>query len=418
MEQSNVYEPVVWDNGSESAPPMTSFDPLKRSDIEITVSDPQKHGDGGTGFVTYLVTSKYQNGLYNVRRRFQDFVQLFQMLLETQPSCIIPPMPDKHRMEYFTGDRFSIEFLEKRRQSLQSFLHRIARHPVLQHCDALTQFLQIEQISSAQLFSKRESKVLENLSEALINAFVKVKRPDERFIEVKESVTKFEQNLLNIEKLHTKLLKIENDLFTDFSDLGGSLVSFGMMETQITEPLNAFGTRLPNYAQYFKDKSETEDMDYISNLREYTQYCLSVKDLLKLRDQKQMDHEELQSWLQNHHSDRERTLSTGKSPGFAGFIKDKINDFKGVDPEKARQDRLGKLENKIEELQAAVEQSQTTSKAFSDQTLLEVQYFNEFKHQDFKSSLRDFADTQLEFHQQGLKFWDNVGPILDMIRLE
>ena len=122
------------------------------------------------------------------------------------------------------------------------------------------------------------------------------------------------------------------------------------METQVSDALGSVGSSIPDYAQLIKNKNDVEDQDYISNLREYISYCQAVKDLLKLRDQKQVDHEELTNWLMNHQHDRERTVSTGKSPGIAGFFKDKINDFKGVDPEKARQIRIVKLDAKIEEV--------------------------------------------------------------------
>jgi sorting nexin-4 len=85
-------------------------------------------------------------------------------------------------------------------------------------------------------------------------------------------------------------------------------------------------------------------------LKEFLSYCQAVKDVLKLRDQKQIDQEVLENWLQTHESDRDRTMSTGKSVGITGFFKDKINDFKGVDPEKTRVDRLVKLETKITEV--------------------------------------------------------------------
>jgi len=64
------------------------------------------------------------------RRRFQDFVFLRNHLKVGFPACVIPPLPDKHRLgtqairsstlssppaEYVTGDRFSPEFMEKRR---------------------------------------------------------------------------------------------------------------------------------------------------------------------------------------------------------------------------------------------------------------------------------------------------------------
>ena len=110
-------------------------------------------------------------------------------------------------VEYITGDRFSIEFLEKRRSSLQLFLDRISRHPILQMTPCFLEFLKTEQMASIPSLVKREANVFENISEAFINACSKVRRPEERFIEIKDTVGKLEQNLTNIEKQHSKLLK-------------------------------------------------------------------------------------------------------------------------------------------------------------------------------------------------------------------
>ena len=45
--------------------------------------------------------------------------------------------------------------------------------------------------------------------------------------------------------------------------------------------------------------------------------------------------------------ERTKTLSTGKGSGISGFFQDTINDFKGIDPERTRKQRLEKLEDKI-----------------------------------------------------------------------
>lgn len=66
-----------------------------------------------------------------VRRRFQDFAFLREHLAKAFPACIVPPIPDKHRLgsfsgpcsgcidadltEYIKGDRFAPDFIEKRR---------------------------------------------------------------------------------------------------------------------------------------------------------------------------------------------------------------------------------------------------------------------------------------------------------------
>ena len=45
-------------------------------------------------------------------------------------------------------------------------------------------------------------------------------------------------------------------------------------------------------------------------------------------------------------------------------------------------------------------QSQETSKAFSEQVIHEIELFSKFKHQDFKKFLLDYANVQLEFHEK------------------
>ena len=71
---------------------------------------------------------------------------------------------------------------------------------------------------------------------------------------------------------------------------------------------------------------------------------------MKQRDQKQVDYEELSSYLQNHMADRERTMVGTRAGGVASFIKDKYNELRQVDQEKARQAKLERLETKITEV--------------------------------------------------------------------
>ncbi|KAH9250188.1 hypothetical protein BASA81_011996 [Batrachochytrium salamandrivorans] len=331
--------------------------------------------------------------------------------------CIIPPLPGKHRMEYITGDRFGPEFIEKRRISLQSYVDRISRHPILQQSVHLQRFLEVEQMTTYD-HPRRESHVFENIGDVFLNAFSKIRKPDERFVEIKEAVDKFEQNLANVEKLHSRLIKHQAGLAADYIEFGSSVTSLGMMETQVSQPLGDFGNRTPAYSQAITEKIMSEEHNYVNRLSEYMSYCQSVKDVLKARDQKQVEHEELANWLSSHKSDRERTMSTGKSPGITGFFKDKINDLKGVDPEKARQIRLIKLDARIEELEEAVGQSNVTADSFSKQVVREIDAFQTLKVLDFTDYLQEYINAQLIFHEKGVKFWESMIPIADTVSLD
>ena len=46
--------------------------------------------------------------------------------------------------------------------------------------------------------------LLDNLSDSLVNAFTKVRKPDERFLEMKEGIDKFEDGMAGVERLVTK----------------------------------------------------------------------------------------------------------------------------------------------------------------------------------------------------------------------
>jgi sorting nexin-4 len=46
--------------------------------------------------------------------------------------------------------------------------------------------------------------LLDNLSDTFINAFSKVRKPDERFIEMREGIDNFEEGLIAIERLANK----------------------------------------------------------------------------------------------------------------------------------------------------------------------------------------------------------------------
>lgn len=46
--------------------------------------------------------------------------------------------------------------------------------------------------------------LLDNLSDSLVNAFTKVRKPDERFLEMKEGIDKFEDGMSGVERLVTK----------------------------------------------------------------------------------------------------------------------------------------------------------------------------------------------------------------------
>lgn len=85
----------------------------------------------GGNFMTYNVCFMD----FSVWRRYSDFESLRNYLRNTYPTCIVPPIPEKHSISsYATLKKSSREggfMIEKRKRMFTTFLMRIARHPIL-----------------------------------------------------------------------------------------------------------------------------------------------------------------------------------------------------------------------------------------------------------------------------------------------
>jgi sorting nexin-4 len=52
------------------------------------------------------------------------------------------------------------------------------------------------------------------LGDVILNAFSKIKKPDERFVEIKENIDKIEENLQTIERLYFKIIRRQSGIIT------------------------------------------------------------------------------------------------------------------------------------------------------------------------------------------------------------
>ncbi|KAF9188567.1 intercellular trafficking and secretion [Haplosporangium sp. Z 767] len=398
--------------------------------MEITVTDTHREKEGSTdSFISYQINTKttlpgFSAPSVSVRRRFQDFTWLHSVLSKDHPEAVLPPLPDKHRMRYVRGDRFSPEFVEKRRASLQRFLRKIAVHPTLQRTESVRVFLDSRDWNSdlAQQNKKRQDDGrLDTIGDVLLNAFAKIKKPDEKFIAMRDEVEKLEENLQSLEKLEQRILKRQEELEGDYREFGGAVAGLGNLETGITAPLHQFAHTVATYAKQLNDLSTKEDAEFLSQIHECLAYCNSVKTVLKLRDQKQLDFEDLSDHLQQEVAERDRLMSNGRlggSSSIGGFFQQKMDELKGVDQERAKQEKLKRVTEKIQYLQDAVEKSNDESNAFSTAAAKEFEIFQLQKTHDLRQCLLDYSEGRVQFFEKGVTLWDQIIPILESIHVD
>jgi sorting nexin-4 len=387
-------------------------------------------------YVSYFITAETDLPIFttknpSTRRRYKDFVFLRDHLVKDFPACVVPPLPGKQRLEYVTGDRFSPEFMERRRIDLDIFLRRLARHPTLQRSSLLRAFFEskewhviMHQHVAHPPIPENSAGIIENLSDTLLNAFSRVRKPDERFLSMRDGVDKFEEGLAVSERLWSRVRSRTNDLTADYHDMAVAVQGLGFLESGITDPLNNFSNTLLEFSALLRHLTQTTTDPYLHHLHSLIQYSHANRAVLKLRDQKQMDLEELSDYLSGVTSERDRLAavirghagSTGL--GIGAYIRDRVDAIRGADDDRSRVEKMRKLDTKIKELEEAVTTAHETSDAFSDETLREQAIFQRAKEAEMKEALSGLADGQIEFFKSAMEEWDRIIPIIERIRVE
>jgi sorting nexin-4 len=425
--------------------------------LDVTVDTPLKENDGTKdAYVSYLVTSHvrilslslhptvlvltltqtdfqvFQKPDFAVRRRFTDFVFLYKKLSREYPACAVPPLPDKHKMEYVRGDRFGPDFTQRRAWSLHRFIKRLTLHPVLRRATLLIIFLESSDWnahmrlhpsrapSSASDPASTGSTIFDNFADTFVNAFSKVHKPDKRFIEVKEKADKLDEDLANVEKIVARITRREGDLETDYADLAAQFHKLVTLEPAIEQPLHFFANAVEATSKGIKGLKDHTDQNYLTSLRDMEAYIVSMKALLKTREQKQLDFEGLTDYLTKAAQDRDSLASsTPSSTGIAstitnpaGFLSRKMEDMRGVDPSTSKRERVRKLELRIEDLTREVEDAKKTTEMFDEEVVKEVADFERIKAVEFRDTLGGLAEKEIEFYRGIMETWE--GFVLEM----
>ncbi|KPI35646.1 Sorting nexin-4 [Cyphellophora attinorum] len=392
--------------------------------LECTVDTPLKENDGTKdAYVSYLITTKtdfktFQKGDFSVRRRFTDFVYLRNSLHRDFPACATPPLPEKNNMAYVRGDRFSTDFTQRRAWSLHRFIRRCTLHPVLRRAPIFLLFLETSDWNAQMRLRPGRSNTntsegspnsapagfLDSVADTMLNAFSKVHKPDKRFIEVTERANKLDEDLGNVEKIVSRVTRRQADLEADYADLAVNMRKLTPLEPAIEAPVQTFAASMEENSRGWKGLHDHTAQNYLTSLKDMEAYIMSVKSLLKTREQKQLDFEGLTDYLQKATSERDVLASSnpyahGSPLNPANFIRNKVEDIRGVDHEASRRERARKLELKIEELNREVDSSKSTSEMFDEQVVREVADFERIKAVEFSDSLGQLATQHMAFYQ-------------------
>lgn len=388
----------------------------ERTKLVVSVTSPNREASGTReSYISYLVKTQsslavFQKQVFQVRRRYNDFVFLHTILTQSYAASAIPPLPEKHASAYLKGGRFDTEFTSRRCASLDRFLTRCALHPTLKRANELHMFLESADWNSYTRTSHHTRRttmdggpsMMDGITDTLMGAFTKLGKPDKRFTDVREKAEKLSRDLSHIDKLIARVVRRETDIEGDFGEMAHHFAKLADIEPELEKEFNGLAKAMDATANNFRTLKEHTDAHYLTSLRDQSAYNSTLKALLKIRDQKQLDFEALTEYQIKTTSERD-LLASGHTQ--ANFIQTKVENLRGLNHEAVRKEKLRKLELKVEELQKEIVSAQVTSEKFDEEVVREVDIFEKTKGVEMKATMQQYCRANIEFYKSVIDAW-------------
>lgn len=209
------------------------------------------------------------------------------------------------------------------------------------------------------------------------------------------------------------------DLSTDYNDLANAFEQLSVLESGMTAPMQRVAHALGEFAELesrFTFATTDDVLAYLHAMRGFTAQHMA---LLKHRDSKQLDFEGLTDYLHAAVTERDRLASLGspsgapvhgnvRGTGLRGYVRSAVDRVWGVDEEQARIERLGRLDQRIDQLQQAVTASHTQAQSFSAQVAQEHRVYELGRRRELHQMLTRYVDGHVEMNRHGVALFDEL----------
>ncbi|KAG6813828.1 hypothetical protein H0H92_006772 [Tricholoma furcatifolium] len=275
-------------------------------DVEILITDAQK-----------------TTGTAQAHHRYSEFESLRANLVKLYPTLIIPPIPSKQTIgDYAVKQGKAKEdtiMIARRKRMLQTFLNRIARHPILSNEHVFHRFLDGEVSWTEVLNSPPLSLLPKNILKApshnptdqnaspayaaLPNpsAAHPLRHPDQRFADSEAFTNKFANHVGGpMDKVTRRAVKRWSEYGQDHADLGAALNGFSLNEHgALSGAIEKVGQAAD--ATYMSTSKLLQELEqnWAEPLHEYSQFASIIKKLLAYRHQKHVQYEMTQDGLES-----------------------------------------------------------------------------------------------------------------------
>uniref|UniRef100_A0A8C2BFM6 Sorting nexin-2 n=1 Tax=Cyprinus carpio TaxID=7962 RepID=A0A8C2BFM6_CYPCA len=301
-------------------------------------------GDGMNAYMAYKVSTQtsltmFRSKTFTVRRRFSDFLGLFEKLLEkhSQNGYIIPPPPEKSilgmtKVKVGKEDPSSAEFVERRRAALERYLQRVVCHPSLLQDPDVREFLEKEElpraVSTQALSGAGFLKMLNKATDAVSKMTIKMNEQDVWFDEKIQDVENEEQHLRKLHVMVESLVNHRKELSGNTAVFAKSVAMLGSSEdnTALSRALSQLAEVEDRIEQLHQEQASNDFFTFSELLADYIRLLGAVRGCFDQRMKAWQRWQDAENMLQKKRETEAKLLWANK-PDKLQQAKDEIAEW-------------------------------------------------------------------------------------------
>ncbi|XP_032401413.1 sorting nexin-1a [Xiphophorus hellerii] len=373
-------------------------------DIHVSVKDPEKIGDGMNAYMAYKVSTQtslpmFRNKTFTVRRRFSDFLGLYEKLSEKHGpnGLIVPPPPEKNllgmtKMKVGKEDSSSADFLERRRGALERYLQRVVTHPMLLQDPDVREFLEKEElpraVSTQALSGAGFLKMLNKATDAVSKMTIKMNESDVWFEEKLQEVESADQQFRKLHALVESLVVHRKELSLNTASFAKSAAMLGSAEdnTALSRALSQLAEVEDKMEQLHQDQAANDTFSFAEMIADFIRLLGAVRGTFDQRMKAWQRWQDAQAMLQKKRETEAKLLWANKP------------------------DKLQLAKEEIAEWEVKVTQYERDFERVSATVRKEVVRFEKEKTKNFKRQIIVYLESLLQSQQQLIKYWEAFLP--------
>ena len=315
------------------------------------VTEPEKKSKfkGMKSYIAYNVVPTHTGQA--VQHRFKHFDWLYERLIEKYPCISVPPLPDKQ----VTG-RYSEDLIKRRRQLLEKWMNRVARHPVLAQSSVFQHFVTVCSETKEKEWKdgkrKAETDKMTGVqffytltTPSVTMSLPKVENEVDHFKDFVRVMDDSSKQMIVIGENHWD--KVSRSYKAEYKKLGAGFESLassfstdnGPSSLALTQAIQDTGKTYDEIGDLCQDQPRNDIQNVLEVLREYTSILSTYPEIVdvhkgamkKVKEcQKMQEDDELQYSEMADINTRMDRVTNGMFAEIHHFQRERVQDFKDV----------------------------------------------------------------------------------------